>query len=377
MRCPHCGRMTPAGVFCTHCGASLPTGDRLGDPRRFHAFATHPREGVLHLSIITTLFPHLDRQRSQQARWLLLAGVVIIVLLGLSRFIPLAIVLAALLLPLLYLGSLVLAERYADVPWHVLLATFGSGFLLGAVQSMMSYRIILPHRSFGVGLHPGYVLLTGIVIPLIAQALMLVGPVMLYVWLPRFAEPIDGLVFGAASGLGFAAAQSIIYSWLLIVEPVQRGGQSLTWLPTILWILLLIPLLDAATTSMICLALWLRRDLPHGLPPMGRFGRLEVAVPWAWVGQIIPSLGFDLLGNQSLALVWYGVTTAVALVLLRMQIHRSVLAHAQAKGAVAMAACPHCHHSLEEGAFCPHCGLALRSQVQHRAASSRATGGGA
>lgn len=358
MQCPHCGQTTPEGVFCAHCGARLPTGERPSDPRRLHAFAIHPHESVLHLSIITTLFPHLDRARGHQARWLLLASLVVVFVLGLSRFIPLAIVLAALLLPLLYLGSLVLAERYADAPWQILIATFGGGLLLGAVESVVAYRIIAPQRTLGGGHHLGYVLLTGILVPVIAQVLMVVGPIVLYLRTPRYNAPVDGLVFGAASGLGFAAAQSIIYSWLLIAGPFQRNGVSLAWLPTLLWIVLLVPLLDAATTSLICQAFWVRRDAPQRTRGMTALEHLEVALPLALLGQIVPSLGVDLLSNQWLTLVWYGLTTAILLVLLRMQTHFSTLAHAQAHGAGNATICPHCHHPVGAGAFCPHCGAA-------------------
>ena len=89
--------------------------------------------------------------------------------------------------------------------------------------------MILSQQRLGFGTSTSYILLTGVGLPLLGQALMLVGPLALYVARPRFDHLLDGLVFGAASGLGFAAAQSIIYSWLLIQGPFHaaRGRHHL------------------------------------------------------------------------------------------------------------------------------------------------------
>lgn len=363
-RCPHCGNDVPEGDFCAQCGARLPGGNHRFDPARSSAFVTHPYEPVMHLSIITTLFPHLDRQRSRQAQWLLLAGVLVVLLFGLGRFIPLAIVFAALLLPVLYLTYFVLTDIYDDAPRRVLGATFVTSLILGAVLSLMVARIILSQRLLGFGIRPGYVLLTGIVVPLIAQVLMLVGPLFLYLRMPHFDEPLDGFVFGAAAGFGFATAQSVIYSWLLIVGPFHQTALSLAGIAHLIWTVLFVPLLDAASTGLICVALWLSRDPPQVTHREELLGQWKVAIPIALLGQIVPSLGVDLVGNQTLALVWYGVATAIMLVLLRVQVHYVVLAHARAHGTVTMAICPHCQHAVAEGAFCAHCGLALHSATR-------------
>lgn len=372
MQCPQCGRDTEADEFCSHCGAHLPSGDRGLDATRTHAYITHPNEPVLHLSVITTLFPHLNRRRSQQARWLLLASALIVMLIGLSRFVPLAIVLAALLLPGLYLAYFIFTEIYADVPLPILGATFASGLVLGVGLSEIAYRMILSQRLIGFGLRPSYVLLTGVLVPLISQALMLVGPLILYFRMPRFNEPLDGLVFGAASGFGFAAAQSVVYSWLLIVGPFHQRGQGLSWVLPVIWIALLVPLLDAATTGIICCAIWLHRDKPADHQEQG-LERPEVAVPVALLGQIVPSLGYDVLGGQGQALIWYGVAVASMLLLLRMQIHRGLLGRAQSFGGAGPMRCPYCHHQVAADAFCSHCGLSLRSQARRGRPSSDST----
>jgi hypothetical protein len=358
--CPHCGRQTPEGAYCIHCGTRLPHGGQPEDARRQHAYASYPREHVLHLSVITTLFPHLTPQQTQRARWLLLGGAVVVFFVALGRLVPLAIVLAVLLLPLLYVAYFYFAKIFGDEPLPVLLATFACGAILGAVMSAVFYPIILGQRRLTFGRSAGYILLTGLVLPLVAQALMLVGPLVLYVLRPRFDHLLDGLVFGAASGLGFAAAQSIIYSWLLLQGPFVQNGLAVSWVLPVLRIALFVPILDAATTALICGAIWLNRDRrltrrnPSSIitPPLAALAGV--------LGQIVPSLGFNLLGGQIFALIWYGAAAAVLLILLRVLVHSGLLERKLPRNPEAPALCPHCGRPVPpEAAFCPHCGFAL------------------
>jgi len=63
------------------------------------------------------------------------------------------------------------------------------------------------------------VLLLGITLPLIGELCKLTGPLLLRRW-PRFRnEVMDGAVFGVASGVGFAAASTLVNYW-----PIIRGG---------------------------------------------------------------------------------------------------------------------------------------------------------
>ncbi len=376
MRCPHCGRETPEGEYCTHCGARLATPSRPFDARRTHTYAANPHEHVLHLSVVTTLFPHLSPRQTHQARWLLLGAALIILCIGLGRLVPLAFVLAALLVPILYLAYFYVSELYADEPLPVLIATFVSGALFGTLVSAGFYSVILSQRSLGFGSSPSYVVLTGVVLPLLSQALMLAGPLVLYLVRPRFNHFLDGLVFGAASGLGFAAAQSIIYSWQLIQGPFRQSGPDYSWALPTLRIALFVPVLDASTTALICGALWLRRDRQARVSNLGWIAAPPVAVLLGVLGQVVPSLGYNLIGGQVMALLWYGLAAAVFLLLLRLLVHGGLLEDARAEGPGAGGpgaahACPYCHRSVPaDAAFCPHCGLAQRTSARRRQAGA-------
>jgi hypothetical protein len=363
--CPHCGRETPDGYYCAHCGAHL-TAFTPHSVWRHDRFAANPREHVYHPAIISTFFPHLGPRRALHVGWILLAGIILVFIIGLGRIVPIAFVVAALLIPVLYLLYFYEAEIYADEPLPILGATFVVGALLGAGMSVGFAPLILRFYRPAFAPRWEFVLLTGVGLPLLAQALMLVGPLALFFIRRRFDEVLDGLAFGVASALGFAAAQSIVYTWLLITGPLVQAGPNYSWaLPTIR-ISLLLPLLDAATTGLICAALWTWRDPQEPVRALGWLAAPPVAVLGA-LGQVVPSVGSDLLGGQIRNLVWYGGVLLILILLLRHVIHRSLIAKVRALGHGGHMICPHCGREAPDLPFCPHCGLALQSTAKrHR-----------
>src|SRR5437660_9426909 len=172
--CPHCGSLVPAGEFCGHCGAHLTE----GNVRRTHAFAAVPSERVAHLSIITTLFPHLPHRSGRPFVFALTAGgTLVLALAALHLFAP-ATVAAVLVLPVLYLIYLYEVEVYESEPWLVIGATMVIGALLGlaftdATGVSLSQLVLTGDRETGF-------VLAGIAIPILAQVLMLAGPLFLY-----------------------------------------------------------------------------------------------------------------------------------------------------------------------------------------------------
>jgi RsiW-degrading membrane proteinase PrsW (M82 family)/RNA polymerase subunit RPABC4/transcription elongation factor Spt4 len=372
MRCQNCGRELPEGaLYCPHCGAHQHATAPAGRTRA-RAYVAHPGEHLYQPSIITTFFPHLGSRRTIQARWLLLIVAVAIFVVGLARYVPLAIVLAALFVPVLYLLYFYEAQIYEDEPFPVLAATFFAGGVLGLAFSLLTYHPLLNLRHSP--LEPAsttYLLATGVAVPVAAQILMLVGPLLLYFWRPRFDEILDGLAFGAASGLGFAATQSLAFSWLNLIGTVPKNGSAVTLaLPTIR-IALLTPLLNAATTGLICAALWLLRDRRRRAEArlLGPIAALPVAIVLALLGQVVPSLGSDLAGGQVVTLIWYAATLVVMLLLLRRVLQVGLLEKARPIGHGGMVRCPHCHSVVADDAFCPHCGIALRSTSKRQRAA--------
>jgi len=334
---------------------------------RAHAYAADPRESLYTPAIISTLFPHLPPRRANIARWLLIAGIALVVLIAFGRVIPVAVVLSAVLLPVLYLAYFYDTRVYEDEPLTVLAGTFLIGALLSAALSLATYRLLVTQRPLGLHTGPSvsYTLLNAVALPLVGLALMLVGPVALYFLRPRFNDILDGLVFGVASGLGFAAAQSVVYSWLIIVGPLLRGGSILDWVLPTLRIALVTPLLDAASAGLICAALWLPRDPHIRQRPRTLVTSLPFAIVVAALGQVLPSLLTDLLPGQALSFLWYLLAAAILLMLARISLHLGLLekgAEASDVGAgMDMIVCPTCQRLTPDLAFCSQCGVALRA----------------
>jgi hypothetical protein len=243
----------PAGDFCGHCGAHLTS----ANPTRRHAFAALPSEHVAHISIVSTLFPHLAHRRGGAFRWALVSGgAAVLLLAALHLFAPAAVV-AIFLLPVLYLLYLYEVEVYEDEPWLVIGATMVVGAALGYAFTSFSGAAVSQLNLTGD--KENAFVLAGVAIPIVAQGLMLAGPLLLYVFRDRFREPLDGLTFGAASALGFTLTSSLTAIWPLINGPLIGSGAPLDWSLRLLRTGILVALVNASTTGIVAAAIWLQR----------------------------------------------------------------------------------------------------------------------
>ncbi|MGE5333235.1 MAG: PrsW family glutamic-type intramembrane protease [Nitrososphaerota archaeon] len=372
MQCRNCGRELQGGAYCPWCGAHQTVSREKHVARRPHVYAANPSEHVLQPSIVSTFFPHLGPRRMFQLRWLIFVGIIALVIISLGKLVPLAIVLSALLLPVLYLFYFYDAQLYEDEPFIVLGGTFLVGAVLGGAMSLLFYRLILSQSRFGFGPSTSYVLLVGVLLPVIGQALMLIGPLFLYIARRQFDDVLDGLAFGAAAGLGFSATQSIAYAWYLINGPFLLSGSTAAWVLPTLRIALFIPLLDAATTGLIGAALWLRRDRQPAERTRGAVTNLAAAIVIALLGQIVPAVGSTLWGGPILDLLWYGGAVIILLLLVRSLLHIGLIDKARPLRSGGAQECPQCFHPLRgTESFCPYCGLALRA-IPRRARAPRA-----
>ena len=149
MRCDHCGHEVPFGVFCTRCGAHQGRTREFGDPRtRLHRYAAHPSEHVFQPVVFTTLYPHLGHDKVYEFRWAFVIGVGAIVLLFATGLIIAAILVSALLLPLLFLVYFYEAQVYRDDPARVIALTLGvTAMALESIGDSVLVRLSYPSCS--------------------------------------------------------------------------------------------------------------------------------------------------------------------------------------------------------------------------------------
>ena len=363
--CPHCGSMVPAGDFCGHCGAHL----TRGNAKRRNAFAAVPSEPVVHLSIVTTLFPHLPHRRGGAFRWALLAGgVAVVILAALHLFAP-ATIAAVFMLPVLYLLYLYEVEIYESEPWLLIGTTMVAGAILG--YAFMSLTGGTVSRLQISGDTAGNVLFAGVVIPILAQTLMLVGPLFLYFYRSGLREPLDGLTFGAASALGFTLATTLTAIWPLLGGPLVGTGSPLDWALRLLNAGFLMMLINATTTSLVTASVWLHRyDLRRA--SRGWEATVLATIVVAVGAQVILGVLSVIVPDLVLSIGIRAVAVVALLVYVRLVIHQALLAEGAGHEIGPDAACPECHRIVPTMLFCPSCGVARAAAKQTRMHSAGA-----
>jgi hypothetical protein len=116
---------------------------------------------------------------------------------------------------LLYLAVLRAIDRYEPEPWTFILAAVGLGALAAPVLSMA----VLAALGYPASL-PGEAALTGPVPAIVEQVVKGVLLLLLiHAIRDTFDDVVDGIVYGAALGAGFAMTQS----FLLLAAPNQLG----------------------------------------------------------------------------------------------------------------------------------------------------------
>jgi len=281
-------------------------------------------------------------------------GALVVMLAALHLFAP-ATVAAVFLLPVLYLMYLYEVEVYEDEPWLVVGATMLLGALLGLAFANIAGASL--SQLDLTGDRDSAFVLAAIAIPIVAQVLMLAGPAFLYTFRTRFREPLDGVTFGAASGLGFSLASSLTAFWPLITGPLVANGSSIDWAVRLTRAGLGIALINACTTALVAAALWLHR---YDTRPARRriTSSLVAAIVVAVVAQVAVGIIGSVVGDLVVGVILLAVIAAGLLVYVRVVIHDALLVEGAELGIGPEAPCPECHRLVPTMRFCPSCGAA-------------------
>jgi hypothetical protein len=352
----------PAGEYCGHCGAHLPT----GRAHRRDAFAAAPAEHVAHISIVTTLFPHLPHRDGRPFQVALAAAAAVVLIFLAFHLFALANVAAVFALPVLYLMYLYEVEVYESEPWLVIGATMVLGALLGlafanATAGALAQLDLTGDRDTGL-------LVSGAAVPIAGQALMLAGPLFLYLFRSRFREPLDGVTFGAASALGFTLTGSLTALWPLISsDSLVANGTPLEWAVRLARAGLLIAIVNASTTSLVTAALWLHRfDLRLKDRPW--HSTVLAALVFAFGAQVLLGLEAFLVNDVVTDVALVAVAAAALLLYVRFVIHEALLVEGAEHEIGPDSPCPECHRMVPTMAFCPACGAARAASPKSRTA---------
>jgi RsiW-degrading membrane proteinase PrsW (M82 family) len=269
---------------------------------------------------------------------------------------------ATFLLPALYLLYLYEVEVYESEPWLVIGVTMVAGAILGfafttTLGSALAQLDITGDSSTAF-------LLAGIVVPIAGQALMLVGPLFLYMFRSRLREPLDGLTFGAASALGFTLASSLTAVWPLIAGPLIGIGSPVDWALRLLQAGILISVINASTTGLITASLWLHRyDLRRSRGAW--YANILTTLVVALGAQIVVGALSFVIPDLITQVVITALATVALLLYLRLVIHRALLAEGAVHEIGPDAPCPECHRVVPTMLFCPACGVNRSASSKH------------
>lgn len=356
--CPTCHEQTPEGNFCIRCGA--PLSQQLAHSRHRSEFAAAPGENRYAPWLVSTLFPHLPRHSDRHFRVVLLAGTALVIVLGALRLFPVALITAAVLMPLLTVLYFYDVDIYEEEPAWASAWSLGWGAVMGIGVGLLAKAVAPTGAALidrGSGAH---VITGGILLPALGVLLMLVGPIVLLGY-RRFDETLDGATFGAATAATFAAAQAIVVGVDVLRGGVRPSGAALPWIARLVAIAITTPVLSMSAIGAATAAMWLRHRAPlRDRSALGPLGNPLIAVLVAAALVIAGAVGETFLA-AGLWLVWLVVLDLIGLMLLRRAIHVGLLEEAQERPIGPEITCANCGAQTATHTFCGNCGIALEA----------------
>ena len=279
---------------------------------------------LLRPKLISTLFPHLPRDSHRSYRFALGLGSAAIVLLAVLRLFPVALIAAALLLPVLVAMYLVDVNVYGDEPVWALSLTMGWGAVAGVGFGVLALAVAPSAASVIVNGTSQYLFVQGLVLPFCGFFVLLLGPLVLLRY-QNFNAVLDGVTFGVTAGAAFGGAQAITYSAHLMGAGLRPGGAVLPWVWRLLSLGLGMPIVTMGAAAAACAALWLRYRAPvRDAQALGRLGHPAVALPLAGLLVAAAAVGETFLSAGGW-LLWLVVFDFVAISLLARTIHVGLL----------------------------------------------------
>ena len=296
-------------------------------------------------------------------RLALVLGILLLVGLALIGAFAVGIVAAAVLVPLMMVLYLYVVDIYEDEPLSVVAATMLWGAAAGAVFAFAVNAVQTP--SPFAGGNSSQLLVHGIALPVVAAALMFVGPLAL---LParRFNDVLDGATFGAASGASFVAAQLVVSALPLFSGGLLPGGDPLSWIVQLISLGILQPVIAAGSIGAATAAIWLRYRAPvrdrDALGPLGVPPIAVVAAIGLLVAAALARTGLSLIPESIVLLA----IAAVTLLWLRRALHLGLIEELHELEEAPEVRCPNCGRGTPAIGFCGNCGISLRALPRAR-----------
>lgn len=373
MECRRCHtRLPEVAHFCHVCGQDM----RSQNMSRRDHFAMKPDEPVASFAIVSTIMPRGAGSSPQTYRTALLIALAAALLTSIFGALPIAVLLAAFAIPIVYIVYLYDVNLWKDAPVPVT----GMGFALTAI---LTGGFIAAVRAFGpqaIGFEGALdvvgVLVAIVLVPIVGEVIRQIGPLFL-ASRPRFDDLMDGVTFGIISGVAYATADTLVRHWSLITGGFAGSGDVGLWMFLVVLEGFVKPLLIGTATGIAC-------------AEFAGLGRGYDGFSLRWLRGSAEAIGANAIYNLGIVLsnaflespaVTLAVQLIVGLVVLAVLIIRirgilhiallEAALEASARGGVGstegvgeegeLGFCPSCEMPLlEHSTFCSACGTAVR-----------------
>jgi ribosomal protein L32 len=364
--CRTCGQQTPAGNFCVRCGA--PLARELEHARNRREFAAAPGESRLAPWLVSTLFPHLPRHSARHFRTAILAGTALVAALGILRLFGVALITAALLMPLATVLYFYDVDIYEAAPVRATALTVLWGAVTGTATGALAKALAPTGAALIDKGSSAHLLSGGILIPALGVVLMLAGPLLL-LRDRTLDDALDGAGFGAACAATFTAAEAVVVGAGVLGGGLRPQGAALPWVERLLAIAVATPVLSMAAIGSAGAAIWLRYRAPTGdRRALGTLGNPAVAVSLA-AALIVAAAAAETSMAAGVWLATLVVLDAVGLILLRRALHVGLLEESAELELGEPIRCANCGATTAAHTFCGSCGVALRALPKRKGAT--------
>jgi hypothetical protein len=389
LNCPRCHAELPdVAHFCHVCGQDV----RSEDLTRRRSFAAKPDEPVASFALVSTIMPRGAGERPQTYRIALTIAMAVALVAAIFGALPIAILVAAFAIPIVYIVYLYDVNLWEDEPVPVTGLAFGlTGVLtiLFTLLVMWLQRPALPTTSLdgtdlGGGPSVWTFLLVALVVPIVGEAIRQIGPVLL-ASRPEFDDLMDGLTFGVVSGVAYACFDTIVRFWDLLVGGRVEADPGL-WMSLIFLHGFVKPLILGTATGIACAEYSGLGRGYDGFTPRYYRGVVEAVLAniGFWGGIYL----FSFVSNPTTSVVlstgWGLLILGILILRVRNVLHTGLLEAALERSARdggigssgELQFCLRCEMPLLDNAsFCTACGTAVRAQAKpHKATVSASVG---
>jgi len=384
LNCPRCHAELPdVAHFCHVCGQDV----RSDDLTRRRSFAAKPDEPVASFALVSTIMPRGAGDRPQTYKIALTIALVVALVAAIFGALPIAILVAAFAVPIVYIVYLYDVNLWEDEPIPVTGLAFGLTGLLTIIFTALVLWLQRPSipttsldgTTFNTGPSVLTFLLVALVVPIVGEAIREIGPLVL-ASRPEFDDLMDGLTFGVVSGVAYACFDTIVRYWDLLVGGRVDADPGL-WMSLVFLHGFVKPLLLGTATGIACAEYSGLGRGYDGFTPRYYRGAVEAVLAniGFWGGIYL----FSFVPNQTTSVVlsigWSLLILAILILRVRNVLHSGLMeaaleSTARARGVgPGLQFCPSCEMPLLPGAlFCSNCGVSVRAaaKVPNRAAGA-------